>query len=225
MYSYGSKRRRKPVKIFIVVFVLLIGLGVGAFFYGKTLLKPNTQLKQASALTSKITYTKQTQHFDEALFGIDIPAGWERAPKQPGPYNIHAWQTSRNGSDGQLIQIFEDTIPVNYAVNRALIVEGQGTHLELKGEASDNCAEFTKGVSATPNQIGARAKWQGVDFLCDQANTTRDVIGTSSPDGINVVVLRTSTGVPHKYLFSYTNHGVSPDYSLFLNAVQSFQMH
>ena len=51
MYRYSTKRRRKPVKIFVVIAVLFVGLSVAAFFYGKSLLKPNTELKHAKAIT------------------------------------------------------------------------------------------------------------------------------------------------------------------------------
>jgi len=73
--------------------------------------------------------------------------------------------------------------------------------------------------------VGASAKWQGIDFLCDQNNLERDVVGTSSLDGINTVSLNSpSGGGAHKFFFTYTNQSINGDYSVFTDAVTSFKM-
>jgi hypothetical protein len=127
-------------------------------------------------------------------------------------------------TDGQVIEIYENVIPVNFAVNRELDVTGAVSHITLDGVASDNCITYTRNGPTAISQVGVSAKWQGISFLCDEYNTEQDVIGTSSTDGVNTVILQTSHGVSHKFFFTYTDYNVSPDYSVFYNALNSFAM-
>ena len=106
-----------------------------------------------------------------------------------------------------------------------MIVESQGDHMELKEGVSDNCSKFTRGMTPLPGQVSVPAKWLDVSFLCDQFNQQRDVIGTSSADGINTVIMMSpTTGVAHKFFFAYTNQDVTPDYTTFQNILTSFRM-
>jgi hypothetical protein len=227
MYRAGQRRknqRRKKLVLLAACLLLVIGAGFTGL-YLKNKLQPKTVVKQARATTKQVSYEKTKTHYDEANFGIDLPSTWQKVPSPTGPYTTYNWQVSNKGTDGQQITIFEDTIPVNFAVNRVLIVEPQGDTVTTKGSASENCSTFTKGVSPTANQVGAPAKWQGIDFLCDQANQGRDVIGTSSKDGVNKVVLKSqTTGRSFTYLFSYTNHSINPDYTAFYDAINSFRL-
>lgn len=227
MYQAGHRRkgqRRKRLVILFMCLLLIIGVAILGL-YIKDQLTPKTAVRQAKATTKTVSYEKTKTHYDEANFGLDLPSTWQKIPSPVGPYTTYNWQTSSKGTDGELITIYEDTIPVNFAVNRVLIVEPQGETVVTKGNASDNCSTFTKGVSPMPGQVGAPAKWQGIDFLCDQANQARDVIGTSSKDGVNKVVLKSpTTGRSFTYLFSYTNHSINPDYSAFYDAINSLRM-
>lgn len=216
-----NKRRRRLIRLSILVIIIVLLVIAGLII--KSHLKPKTQITQSRPITSHVSYGTKSKHYDEPDFGIDLPSNWQPEPRPVGPYQSYSWQVSDNGSKGQEIEIFEDVIPVNYAVNRALIVEGQTDHVLLQGSASDECSTFTKNIAPGPN--GVQAKFNGVDFLCDQNNQERDSIGTSSADGVNTVVLRSpGTGKSHKFFFTYTNHAINPDYSLFYNAISSFKM-
>ncbi len=219
-----SKKRRRITRL--IVFLIVVALVFAGYVFIKNLLKPETVIKQSKSTQRKITYDDtKTKHYEEPDFTIDIPAVWTPVARPAGPYQSYSWQISDHGTNGQVIDIYEDTIPPNYGFNRALIVTGQGDHLNVEGTASDNCEKYTKNSVAASGQVSAVAKWQGVDFLCDLGNTTRDVIGTSSTDGLNTVILKNpSTGVAHKFLFSYTNHGTNPDYNVFYQAIQSVRM-
>lgn len=228
MYRAGHRRknqRRKKLLILGVCLFLIIG-SIGAGLYLKEQLKPKTIVAQAKAKTKTVSYEETTKHYDEANFRIDLPSSWQKIPSPPGPYTTYNWQTSHKGTDGELITIYENTIPVNLAVNRVLIVEAaDGGSLSPKGSASDNCSTFTKGAAPTANQAGVPAKWLGIDFLCDQSNQARDVIGTSSSDGINKIILKSpSTNRTFTYLFTYINHSINPDYSVFSNVLNSFKL-
>lgn len=226
MYKVGKGRKKSHRRVIWLIIILLLGLlGFVGYKIAKDMLKPDTHISTSKGVSSVVTYSSKIKHYDEPDFGIDLPATWLPVAREEGPYQLFTWQVSDRGTDGQKIQIFEDTIPPNFAVNRALSVVGEGDHLSLNGEASDNCSAYTKGQSSTPNSVAAPAKWMGVDFLCDQSNQVRNVVGTSSSDGINTVILRNpGTGQNHKFLFVYTSQSINPDYSAFYNALRSLKM-
>lgn len=228
-YTYKANKRPKTRKYRrirrLIIFLVLVALIFAGYLIIKDMLKPQTVIKQSKSTERKITYNEaKVKRYELPDFTIDIPASWTQVARPTGPYQVYGWQTSEAGTNGQLIEVYEDTIPPNYGYNRALIVSGQDDHLNVEGTASDNCEKYTKKQASTPGQISSIAKWQGVDFLCDLGNTSRDVIGTSSTDGVNIVILKnTSTGAAHKFLFSYTNHGLNSDYNVFYQALRSFK--
>lgn len=229
LYRVGQSEEKKPNKrrrriLWAIAALIILLLSFWAFIWIREKLKPKVTIKQSTAVTTKVSYDQKTKHYDEPDFGIDILATWHPLPRPAGSYQTFSWQSSDVGSNGQIIQIFEDTIPVNYAVNRVLIVEGQTDQAQINGEVSDNCVKFTREVGAT-NKIGVPAKWQGISFICDQANYQRDVIGTSSSEGTNFVTLKSPVdGLTHKFFFTFDNHGTNPDYTIFYNAIQSLRM-
>jgi len=54
------------------------------------------------------------------------------------------------------------------------------------------------------------------------ANYVRDVVGTSSAEGVNTLGV-SGPGGTHKYFFVYTDHSGEPDYNTFTQALQSFE--
>ena len=229
-FQYGradrtSQRRRKRRAI------LGVSLITSALIFGVTAMwlqsqiEPRTTLTQATATTKRVEYTPQTKRYDLDGFSIAVPAEWRLVPRPAGPYQTYTWQHSEQGTNGVQLQIYKDTIPVNFALNRVINVEAAPSGLRVSSALSDNCSTFTKNISPVPNRVGAPARWQGVDFLCDQANPERDVIGTSSKDSINTVQLRNpTTGQTNKFFFTYTNYDISPDYSAFITALNSFKL-
>jgi hypothetical protein len=221
--KHEKSRRRRVIFWLIIGLVLVTLIGLGAFWIRQAL-RPQVVIKQAKAVTTTVSYNTQNKLYNEPDFSISLPSSWHVVPRPAGPYQSYTWQSSDVGTNGQLIEILENTIPVNFAVNRVLIVEGEVDHLALEGQASDNCSTFTKNAPA-PNETGAPAEWDGVSFLCDQRNQERDVIGTSSTDGVNTVILKDQqTGVNHKFFFIYTDFSVDPDYTVFYNTLNSFRM-
>lgn len=226
MYRIGERkkdRRRQSIKVGLLSFGILLAL-FGAYNVLKQFLQPDSVVKQSAVVTTAINFKKATQKFDEPNFTIEVPVGWKPVAQQASLYTSYAWQSDNTVTDGQLIEIFEDTIPTNYAVNRVLVVAGDGAHLSLDGTVSDNCLTFTQDNIGPSNTFGTPARWQGVSFWCDQHNDQRDVVGTSSKEGINTVKLTSDTnGKTHKYFFTYTNHAINADYSVFYNALNSFK--
>ncbi|MDL2363316.1 MAG: hypothetical protein QFB86_02970 [Patescibacteria group bacterium] len=220
----GKSARRKRLVLFIIL-LLLIGAGFYAYGVIKEALKPQTTISQSKAVQSVIRYDNKMKHYDEPDFGIDLPANWQPVAREAGAYQTYTWQVSDRGTEGQQIMIFEDTIPPNATVNRALVVAGEGDHLTLNGEVSDDCTTFTKNIATTNNRVSVPAKWMGIDFLCDGFTQDRNVTGTSSSDGLNTVILRNpGTGQSHKFFFMYTTHSKNPDYTTFYAALRSLKM-
>jgi hypothetical protein len=222
----GKKRRKWRKRLSWLIILLVIA---GLISYAVVLilreLKPETTIKQATPIKTHVSYETKTTRYKEANFTIDILKDWKQIPRPAGHYQTYTWQTSDSGTDGQVLTIYEDTIPANFAVNRVLIVRGEGEHLVQTGTASDNCSKYTRDSKASAGQVGAAAKWQDVDFLCDQSNKQRDVIGTSSLDGVNTVIMKGPTAGQHKYFFSYASYNAAnPDYTPFYNALNTFKM-
>jgi hypothetical protein len=223
MYRVDSREesKRRRIIIWCLIFIVIVALIIFGILWVRNKLKPKVVLKQGHAVISSVSESSVNKLYNETDFSISIPSTWKMIPRPIGPYQSFTWEAS----DGEEIVIFEDTIPENLAVNRALIVTPETDHLNIDGTASDNCANFTEGNSHAPGQVGVIAEWDGVNFLCDKSNTERDVLGTSSVDGINTVVLKSpSTDTSHKFFFTYTDYSLSPDYTVFYNALNSFQM-
>lgn len=222
----AGKRRRRLIRLTAAagLLVALVFVGMHSTVAVKHALEPRTSIKQSAAATTKIAYDKKTVTYSQPDFTVELPATWKPVPRPAGPYQTYSWSTSDSGTDGQEITVYQDTIPVNFAVNRALVVEGQVDHLQVTGTVSDNCTTFTSSLHGS-GQAGVPAKWQGISFLCDRANATRDTVGTSSADGVNTVLLKnSSTGMTHKYFFTYTNHSINADYSVFYDMLRNLKM-
>jgi hypothetical protein len=222
----GEKRKRRRWIWWLILLLLLLAFGFWGYRFATAQLKPETKITQAKPVIIKSEVnSNKTTHYDTPNFGIDIPVAFQQIPRPVGPYTSFTWTSSRSNSDGRKIEVFEDTIPVNYAVNRALIVSAEGDRLMIKSSPSENCVTFTRDLSGTQGQVGTPAKWEEVPFLCDRANKSRNVVGTSSLEGVNKVTLKSPTkGTSHTYFFAYSDQSVNPDYSLFLTALQSFRM-
>jgi hypothetical protein len=227
MYQITSSRRKTRQRrsrfwLFFFLFFLAVGLIALVVFILSLHQKP--VITQSKAVTTKVSYVGKTKIYNEGDFNIAIPVSWQLLPRPPYTYQSFTWHDSTKGSS-QEIEVYEDTIPTNFAVNRALIIKGETDHVELDGIASDNCVTFTKDIGGGQGGAGVRGKWRGVDFLCNRTTTTRDVIGTSSASGgVNTVALKTTNGTPHSFFFTYTDTQLSPDYAVFYNALTSFGM-
>lgn len=220
-----QKKKRRRRLLWFLLFVIFVTAIVVAVVIILNMLKPKTVIKQANPTETKVAYEDKTIKYDQPHFTIEILKDWKQMPRPAGSYNTYTWKTSDSGTDGEVLTVYEDTIPVNFAVNRVLIVRGETDHLVLDGTASDNCVKYTRDGQSSPGQSGAPAKWQDVNFLCDVNNKQRDTIGTSSLDGVNTVILKGTTAGTHKYFFSYSNYNAAnPDYQPFYNALNTLRM-
>ncbi len=225
MYRITNRRRQKRnrSRFWLIFTVLFIIIAIATFAYFILSMQKTPVIKQSKAVVTKVSYQGKTKHYNEGDFNIDIPTSWQLDPRPPYTYQSFTWSTVEK-ANGQQIEVFEDTIPENFAVNRALTISGEVDHIELNGPASDNCIKYTKDQVIAAGVHGVPARWQGIDFLCNRNTTSQDVIGTSSKDGINIVKLKSINGTPHTFFFTYSDNQMSPDYSVFYNALTSFGM-
>jgi cytochrome c-type biogenesis protein CcmE len=228
MYRISNRRqlqRRNRSRFwlaFALVFVAVAIFGLTQFLKS---LHQAPVVTQSKAVVTKVSYKGKTKHYLQPDFSIDIPIEWKLQPREPNTYQVFTWDVV-DRADNISIAVYEDTIPTNFAVNKALVINGQTNHIELTGQVSDNCIKYTiDGNTQVVNGLqGVRAKWQNVDFLCNRATTTRDVTGTSSTDGINTVILKKADGSSHKFFFTYSANQIDPNYTIFYNALSTFSM-
>ncbi len=230
MYRLGrrevNKKKRKTIRR--IIYLILIIIAIGLYFYIKSLSVTHTQIKQSAAKITKITFVQgKTKIINEPNFSFSLPVSWEEASHDVNPYNVYRFRSTDIDSKDRLIDIYEDKLPTGIAVNRVLAIEsGSSTNrITLRGEVSDNCQDYTKATgSIAPGTYGTKAKWKGIDFYCDLANYQRNVVGTGSPDAINRVNLTGPQTGDHSYFFLYTENSFAPDYSILYSAVQSFAL-
>jgi hypothetical protein len=100
------------------------------------------------------------------------------------------------------------------------------------GNISDNCVNFTQ--SAVPedkrpvniplNQAALPSRWQLVDFLCDNANVSHQLVGAASSDALNTITLSGDTKGTHKFFFMFQDNNISPDYGIFETILSNFKV-
>lgn len=225
MYIIGRKgkdprkqKRRRLIFFAVLLLLLLIGWWINTYAF-----KPNTTVKQAKAVVTKISFDEsKTKHFDETNFGIDLPTDWVERRHDTSPYNVYSFQGGTKQTTTRMLDIYEDKIPTGLSLNRALAVESNGPKIRLRGEVSDNCSNYTKDPRTT-NTDSVKAKWQNFDFLCNIANSARNVTGTVSAEGNNQLTLAGSTA-QHRYFLVYSENSYTPDYKVFYSAVESLQV-
>lgn len=218
---HKNKRHRKI--IWLTILSLVVAGAIGGTVWVHRTLKADVVLGQSTTVTSQVSYNNPTKLYTEKDFSISIPTTWQMLPPPVSQYQSYTWQSPNRVTDGQELIIYEDAIPVNLAVNRVLVVQSEDTQLSLDGTVSDNCATFTTNAPL-PNSPAALAKWNGVNFYCDKSNQARDVVGTSSLDGINTVIFKNlNTGVSHKFFMTYIDDSIDPDYTPYYNALESFR--
>lgn len=223
MYQLG-KRSTQPGRIVVIISLVLAVLLVWAGTWAtKRYIKDDTSLNQAPAITQAVKVSDAaTKKFQEPTFSIDLPRGWKEVSPQNSVLHPYSWHGASGTDRMRSIDIYVDNIPVDMAVNRLLPVEAHKNGVEVQNAVSDNCASFTGASKDTAKTGSAPAKWSGQAFLCDMANKTRNVTGTSSPDGVNAVNVTGQQGT-HRYFFVYTDNSSAPAYDIFTRALATFK--
>lgn len=213
--------RKRHIALAVLVLILLVAAG----FWAKSYFKANTTISPPPApVISTVTSNKgPTRQFDQGIFSLLLPADWtyKGQQRQTSPYAPYLYENTKTNPGVEQLEIYVDTIPTTLGVNRVLPVQGEGARV-VPTTVSDNCADFTG--NKVPGSTSTPAKWDGFDFLCDLGNYERDVVGTSSSDGVDVVKLSGPTTGAHTLFFTYTDNGSTPDFTIFTDALSSFRL-
>ena len=230
MYRY--ERRHAPWKDYrkraltIVIIILLVVAVITGWYIEYN--SGTTIIHSSGAKTTTVsTNAVSVQTFNEPVFSIQLPIDWKLISHTTGIYDSYTWQDTTKYEDNRNLNLYVDTIPTTAAVDRLQPVIAEGDRLQV-GVMSDNCLTFVgptkinaQSAQSLPNQV---AKWQGINFICDLGNYNRNAVGTSSPQGINTVTLTGPTTGQHSFFFLYTDHNITPDYTIFTNALASFRV-
>ncbi len=212
-----SHHRRRVVRVLIALAVVAT---IAAGFWLRSALRPNTVIHDANATTTHIGLLP-TQEFKLNSFQINLPKDWKQVTPSAAQA-AYSWQGTTKTSAARSLDVYVDNIPTALAVNRMYPLMAEGNRLQTIGGISNNCSTFTLASTTDPRTGIAPSKWNGIDFWCDMANYLRDVVGTSSAQGINSVAV-TGPGGTHKYFFVYTDHTGEPEYDTLTAALESFQ--
>jgi len=223
MYRLGHRSKQIWRKIFFGLAAIVLLLAVGGFFAAKYLLKSDTQLNQDQPLVTVAGKTNdQKQQINKPLFTFALLNSWKAVDLPKMQYNLYSWRGTTKDDTSRSIDVYVDALPAALPVNRLLPLQSNGDRLTILNTVSDNCASFTGTATQASRPDTLPAKWSGVNFSCDLANYMRNVVGTGSADGVNIVNLTGSSG-KHQFFFVYTDNSSNPDYSIFTDALQSFR--
>ncbi len=223
-YRVG-RRARHHHKTQIVVAVLSIGLLVVALiFIAIKMLQPTTYLGQGPTTVTHVSIPKaKTKPVTASVFQVQLPEDWQQFATHE-PYSPLTWRGTTQDDSARQLQIYVDNVPTDLGVNRMLPVRADGSGVVATDSVSDNCVNFTDKNTANPATGLAPARWSGLSFLCDTANYERNLVGTTSPDGINSVTVGGPTKGTHKFFFVYTDHSAQADYTVLTDILASFKV-
>jgi len=229
MYT-ANKRQRKyrtflKFTLFISPFILAI-IGVIWFVFLRNNDSVSSNFNKEGAQVAVVK--PATKDFSNEMFKIVLRSSWQAHGKQ-NPFSnqvYYEFQDAAKDNNNRWLRVYVDTFPKDFALNRLLPVSIIDNRI-IPGIISDDCTTFTGspltvvGGSKTTADTWS-AKWQGVDFVCSMTNP-QNYTGTASvEEGISTTFVN-SDNTKHKYFFVYIDHNVRPDYSIFTDALKSFQ--
>lgn len=221
MYRIGHQIRHRYWP-YILTFIVLVGLVVGASAIIRHNFAVKTVLNQSKVITEYYSGGETpTQLVTEKTFSVELPTDMKTATNPGSPYNIYSWQGTGADADRR-IDIYIDNVPTSLAVNRLLPVQANSDQLVPLGSVSDNCVDFTTPTAQSAQTGSIDAKWNGVDFECDTGNYERDVVAIGSSSG--PITLTGPKYGAHRILLTYTDNTTQPDFSIFNSVVESFRL-
>ena len=218
-HSYSKPKKRRRLWLGVVALVILMVVGIVLFIRS---LKPDTVIHQSPAHTGYVTISPTT-HYQENGFSIDLPTSWKVAAKPIGDSQSYIWQSSDTANGEQSLNLYEDTVPVTFPIDRLVVVAGEGSKLSVARAVSPACTTLPAG--AVTGKSSVSTTWQGIRFLCFRGQRAEAVVGTGSGEAINTVTLKSpKTGTPHSFFFTYVTFSGTPDYTVFYDALASLRL-
>lgn len=231
MYRLGrrSKKGTKRKVWLFILFIILVIIGAAGYFVFRILQEPDETITTTQAITREYAppQGEDTKDFKQDTFTITLPSDWVLKGHNETPHNIYSFQATKKNADNRWLEVYVDRVPQDVAFNRLLPVIIENNKIVVTGSVSENCIEFTgpKGNPAAAGVDKLAAKWQGVDFLCDMSNYTRNVVGVGTVASQHNIVLTGPSGGQHTFYFKYIDHNISPDYQILEKTLESLTVH
>lgn len=229
MYRIGRKDKKhtkRKVWLIILIFLLLCGAGIAYVAY--LILSEDTEV-----ITTNKSITREyappqgedIKEFSQDAFTVTLPADWVFKGSNNTVHNVFSYQATKKNADNRTLEIYVDNVPTDKALNRMLPVFIEENRIKVTGSVSDNCVEYT-GVNnvdpQTTTQPTIASKWQGVEFRCDVANRSRNLVGVGNTTTGTNIILNSSSGAKRTFYFLYIDHNINPDYEILEDALESF---
>jgi hypothetical protein len=228
MYRIGHRARYRNGLTIVAGCIIIVSIGFGIWGLLTRDVRGVVITGDNQAITTQVAGDSTDDiTIDEPLFTMKLPKDWVLNKKDQTPNLVYYFKATKKYADSRNLNIFIDDSSADlFAVNRMVPVTGLDNKLSV-GQVSDNCAQFTgtgtPSAQAAQSQKDTVARWQGVSFLCDLSHVNRNAVGISSGEGINQVTLTGASGQKHRYFLVYTDHSDQPDYSIFNDALASFE--
>jgi hypothetical protein len=232
MYRLGrrSKKKAKKQLWFVILALLLIPVIAIGYFIVRVAKDSDVKASTPQAITREyaVEEVDDRKVFDQTEFVVKLPNDWALKDHVTEPYNLYSWQATKKNADNRWLEIYVDRYPKDKAFNRLLPVSIDNNKIIVTGSVSENCTAFTGPQGA--NQAPASgvetlpAKWQGVDFLCDMANYTRNSVGVGTTGSQTAIKLSGAKTGMHTFFFVYIDHNINPDYQLLENTLASLEV-
>jgi len=223
MYRLGKQiHKYRRIQRFVIVLLLVLFFSVLIVWLMRLRIAPAATIRNDTPVSKNYT-TSQTAKvtINKPEFKMELPGGWTERKVIASPTGPRYTFAAPTG-ESKLFDIYIDNPPMNFAINKAIVVASQGTGLTHE-YVSENCVNFTDPKSKNLQTGFAPARWQEIDFICDMANASRQVVGTISHDGKNQVNVTGTSGVTHKVFMTYTDNDITPSYSVFYDILGSLQ--
>jgi hypothetical protein len=224
MYKLGHRSPHRH-KVYAALILFFAGLVIAGIWVANNFLKPDTTLGTSEGVIRHVdVVTPPTKEISNSMFSATIPKNWQVTKSQFIPTSQYAWRGTGQADSPRSLEIYIDAIPTSMAVNRLLPLRANGNRVVVGDDVSDNCINFTDAAQADKRSGKILAKWSGVNFYCDVANSARNLVGTGTPESVNSVELSGHLAGKHRFFFIYTDHSGEPDYTIFTDIMKSFQV-
>jgi hypothetical protein len=227
---YSANKRQRKFKVFfsflLVAIPFLFALAILIWF---VFLRPSETSASFTKNGQQIAQVQEArQEFSNELFKISLPVGWvDKGKQNPTADKVfYEYDSGVKNNDNRWLHVYVDVFPRNFPINKLLPIDVSSDGKINPGIISDDCTTFTGSPangSSTPAASDVwSAKWQGVAFTCAMKKAD-NYVGTASEQEGYAVTIPSSNGKKHSYFFVYIDHNVRPNYTLFIDALKSFQ--
>jgi hypothetical protein len=223
MYRLGKQiHKHRRIQRIAIVLLLVVLFAALVYWLMHLRIAPTATIRNDTPVSKNYTSSQAAKvTINKPEFKMEIPGGWTERKVETSPTGPRYTFAAPTG-EPKMLDIYIDNPPTNLAINKAIVISLQGNGL-THDYVSENCVTFTDPKYKNPQTGFAPARWQEIDFICDMANSSRQVVGTISHDGMNQLSTTGVSGATHKVFMTYTDNDITPSYSTFYDILGSVQ--